>query len=105
MSLLKNFRTPVLAAVLFVSMALIAGWGGLSEAQIAELKQALESLEYFDPEFFGIAENDAIAMDPQQRVILELAQETFDAAGYCAQEETNLSNSPPTCRRVGYACW
>jgi len=37
MSLLKNFRTPILAAVLFVSMAWFAGCGGLSEAQIAEL--------------------------------------------------------------------
>ena len=37
MSLLKNFRTPILAAVLFVSVALVAGCGGLSEAQIAEL--------------------------------------------------------------------
>ena len=37
MSLLKNFRTPILAAVLFVSMVWVAGCGGLSEAQIAEL--------------------------------------------------------------------
>lgn len=48
MSLLKNFRTPVLAAVLFVSMALVAGCGGLSEAQIAELdalRSEVKSLE------------------------------------------------------------
>jgi septal ring factor EnvC (AmiA/AmiB activator) len=48
MSLLKNFRTPILAAVLFVSMALVAGCGGLSEAQIAELnalRAEVKSLE------------------------------------------------------------
>lgn len=48
MSLLKNFRTPILAAVLFVSMALVAGCGGLSEAQIAELaalRDEVKSLE------------------------------------------------------------
>ena len=48
MSLLKNFRTPILAAVLFVSMAMVAGCGGLSEAQIAELnalREEVKSLE------------------------------------------------------------
>jgi len=36
MNLLKSFKTPVIAAIFFVSIALLAGCG-LSDAQIAEL--------------------------------------------------------------------
>jgi len=36
MNLLKSFKTPVLAAIFFISIALLAGCG-LSDAQIAEL--------------------------------------------------------------------
>jgi septal ring factor EnvC (AmiA/AmiB activator) len=47
MNLLKSFKTPLLAAIFFVSIALLAGCG-LSDAQIAELnnlRAEVKSLE------------------------------------------------------------
>ncbi|KAK0618512.1 hypothetical protein B0T17DRAFT_592263 [Bombardia bombarda] len=41
-----------------------------------------EDLRAFDHEFFGIHAGDAEAMDPQQRILLEVVYEAIEAAGY-----------------------
>ncbi|MFC8047503.1 type I polyketide synthase [Nocardia sp. NPDC057353] len=41
----------------------------------------LDGAADFDPAPFGISPREALAMDPQQRVLLELAWETFERAG------------------------
>ena len=41
----------------------------------------LHDADLFDAKFFGIAPREAAGMDPQQRVLLEVAWETFERAG------------------------
>ncbi len=48
-----------------------AKWGGF-----------LRSIDRFDPLFFNIAPGDAVAMDPQSRLFLEVAYEAMEDAGY-----------------------
>ncbi|WP_082939600.1 type I polyketide synthase [Mycobacterium sp. 852014-50255_SCH5639931] len=41
----------------------------------------LDDVAGFDPEFFGITENEATAMDPQHRLLLETSWEAMEHAG------------------------
>lgn len=40
-----------------------------------------QDIAAFDAPFFGINNNEAIALDPQQRIMLEIAYEAFESAG------------------------
>jgi acyl transferase domain-containing protein len=42
----------------------------------------LDGIAGFDPEFFGISPREAMWMDPQQRLMLEIAWEGLERAGY-----------------------
>ncbi|MFN8008992.1 MAG: SDR family NAD(P)-dependent oxidoreductase, partial [Terriglobia bacterium] len=55
-------------------------WGGF----------LLEPVDLFDAEYFGISPREARCMDPQQRLMLEVAIEAFDAAG---QSRDSLNDS------------
>ena len=50
----------------------------------------LEDVAGFDASYFNLSDEEAITLDPQHRIVLELAQELFDRAGFKKEE---LSNS------------
>lgn len=42
----------------------------------------IDEVSKFDNQFFGISEAEALIMDPQQRLFLEVSYQTFENAGY-----------------------
>jgi amino acid adenylation domain-containing protein len=47
---------------------------------------ALDGIETFDADFFGIPPREAALMDPQHRIFLEMAWEALEDAGYAGEQ-------------------
>lgn len=54
----------------------------LADKRFVPVAGVVDGIEQFDAEFFGLSAAEARLIDPQQRVLLELAQGALDSAGY-----------------------
>ncbi|WP_329572826.1 beta-ketoacyl [acyl carrier protein] synthase domain-containing protein [Kitasatospora sp. NBC_01266] len=61
----------------------------------------LEGVDEFDPEFFGLDPQDAVLMDPQERLFLEVAWHTLETAGYTGARLDTLSAADGEPRSLG----
>lgn len=50
----------------------------------------LDHPDAFDHRFFGISAREAESMDPQQRVLMQVAYEAMESAGYCGWKSTEI---------------
>jgi len=74
MSLLKSFRTPVLAAVMFISIALFAGCGGVSDAQYAELNALRDEVKSLEVEANSLRDQKSQLESEIQTINRKLAE-------------------------------
>ena len=67
-------------------------WGGVSTSRrdAAWYAGLLDDIDRFDPVVFGISVREAVAMDPQHRIVLETAWEALENAG---QDPSGLRGS------------
>ncbi|MBN1394677.1 MAG: acyltransferase domain-containing protein [Pirellulales bacterium] len=54
----------------------------LNRPDFVKAAPVIDDFDKFDPKFFKISRREAEIMDPQQRILLELAWETMERAGY-----------------------
>ncbi len=57
----------------------------LSRRDFVPAAPVLDDIDQFDAAFFKIARREAEIMDPQQRILLEVAWETLERAGYAGE--------------------
>jgi septal ring factor EnvC (AmiA/AmiB activator) len=74
MSLIKNFRTAVLASVMFISIAFLAGCGGVSDAQYAELNSLREEVKSLEAQASSLKDQKAQLESDIQTINRKLAE-------------------------------
>ncbi|HSL55154.1 MAG TPA: type I polyketide synthase, partial [Pyrinomonadaceae bacterium] len=84
----RNLRGGVESISFFSEQDLIKA--GVDQAHLrapnyVKAKGVLEGAELFDANFFGFSPRDAETMDPQRRILLEIAWHALENAGYTAE--------------------
>jgi polyketide synthase PksJ len=61
-----------------------------SDPRYVNVRGILRNIEYIDANFFNISAHDAIIMDPQQRIFLEICWEALEIAGYVKENNKSI---------------
>ena len=61
---------------------------GVADRSVSRWGGFLDDVAGFDPEFFGIGEREAVALDPQHRLLLEVSWEAVEHAGLAPRSLT-----------------
>ncbi len=63
------------------------GSGGRGDGRFVGAVGKVDNVDQFDADYFRLTPAEAIIMDPQQRVLLEVAAEALDDAGYAGERD------------------
>jgi acyl transferase domain-containing protein len=88
-----NLREGVDSITFFSDRELLASGadpGLLARPDFVKAGPVLENIDQFDAGFFKLGRREAELMDPQQRILLELAWETLERAGYAGDAYRGL---------------
>lgn len=61
--------------------------GGVGDGQFVRAVGKVSHIDRFDADHFRVPPAEAITMDPQQRILLEVAAEALDDAGYAGERD------------------
>ncbi len=56
------------------------------DSTVSKWGSFIEDIDLFDADYFGLTQTDALVMDPQQRLMLELSEELMCNSGYDKEE-------------------
>lgn len=76
----------------FFSPAELADAGVETGGSFVPARGVIEGIKDFDAAFFGFSPREAEILDPQKRILLELAQAAFDDAGHAPADDAMRNN-------------
>jgi amino acid adenylation domain-containing protein len=87
---IKSFWSNIISGresiTFFSTEELFAAGVGTADPDFVPARGIIEGIEDFDAPFFGFSVREASILDPQKRLLLELAQKSLDDAGYAPQD-------------------
>jgi amino acid adenylation domain-containing protein len=82
----RNIITGQESITFFSAEELAAAGVDANDPAFVAARGIIEGMEYFDAAFFGFSQREAEILDPQKRLLLELAQKCLDDAGYAPSD-------------------